>query len=109
MQKKLDIRRQRRTQMEDETKPPYKDEKPPASVTGKAVAGRTQSVVKSTSTSSSPGHKPAVRASRSAPLKNARSPADQGAMQYQQQVCGNSIVIVLFLLFLLLCYGGVTP
>ena len=85
MQKKLDIRRQRRTQMEGEAKAPSKDEKPPAAsaaVAGKAVPGR----IHSGTTSFSPSHKPAVRASRSAPLKNGRSPADQGAMQQQQQV-----------------------
>jgi len=71
MQKKLDIRRQRRT-LESEEKP--------ASASGgvgspKVCAVRSQAALAKAS-SSSPSHK-AVRTTKSAPTKNARTPADQ--------------------------------
>ena len=79
MQKKLDIRRQRRTLESESTK----EEKPPSASGGvgspSVGAVRSQAALAKAS-SSSPSHK-AVRTTKSAPTKNARTPADQAIHQ----------------------------
>lgn len=92
MQKKLDMRRQRRSQ--HETNPPTRDEKPATGSPSIAAtrspnigATRSPSIgasrYKSTSSSSpSQAHKP-IRATKSAPLKNGRTTNDQPSAHSQ--------------------------
>lgn len=90
MQKKLDMRRQRRSQ--HEASPPTKEEKPAAG-SPSIAASRSPSIGASrykSSSSSSPSqaHKP-IRSTKSAPLKNGRTANEQPAAHSQSTTTSN--------------------
>ena len=86
MQKKLDMRRQRRTQQEMKA-PHAKEEKPPAG--SPSIHGASRYSKTSSSSSPSQIHKP-IRTTKSAPLKNGRMASEQPVVQ-QQVICSHRL------------------
>ena len=100
MQKKLDMRRQRRSQHEMKINPPTKEEKPPSASTASGAGSPSVAAsryAKTSSSSPSQIHKP-IR-TKSAPLKNGRTMTDQSGTH--QQV---SVVVVVFLCCVVFCF-----
>lgn len=94
MQKKLDMRRQRRSQ--HEMNPPTKEEKPAAG-SPSIAASRSPSIgaskYKTSSSSPSQIHKP-IRATKSATLKNERTTNDQAGAHSQVNYFNVALVII---------------